>query len=140
MSHDRNGLARLNKDGSVDTSFDPGTGASTTNVNSVALAADLKVVAAGSFTRFNGVPRQRVVRVFGDTRTRIQHWDYRMDGRMELTVTNEPFRSYVVEASNDAVHWAPVETNSALAKSFTFVDTNTIAQAARFYRILEINP
>jgi uncharacterized delta-60 repeat protein len=61
----RNRIARLNADGSLDTSFDPGTGASNT-VYSIALQADGKVLIGGSFTNVNGVSRNCIARLNAD--------------------------------------------------------------------------
>lgn len=58
----RNGIARLNANGSLDTTFDPGTGANGT-VWAVALQTDGKVIVAGDFTSFNGTNRVRVARL-----------------------------------------------------------------------------
>lgn len=58
----RNRLARLNADGSLDTGFDPGTGANG-RVLSIAPQGDGKVLVGGSFTAFNGFARQGVVRL-----------------------------------------------------------------------------
>ncbi len=61
----RNGIARLNTDGSLDASFNPGTGANGV-VRSVAVQADGKVVIAGEFTQVNGVARINVARLNAD--------------------------------------------------------------------------
>jgi uncharacterized delta-60 repeat protein len=57
----RNGIARINADGSLDTSFDPGTGC--TSVWGIGLQTDGKVVIGGDFTSFNGTTRNRIARV-----------------------------------------------------------------------------
>lgn len=62
----RVGIARLNADGSLDTGFNPGTGASDSNIDSVAVQADGKIVVAGTFTSFNGAARQRIARLNAD--------------------------------------------------------------------------
>ena len=62
----RNGIARLDLDGSLDVSFNPGTGVNG-RVFDVALQADGKVVFAGDFTTVNGVVRPYVARLFGDS-------------------------------------------------------------------------
>ena len=68
-STSRNGIARLNSNASLDSTFDPGTGAFDTNLNqhatvaAVALQSDGKVIAGGYFNRFNGVARNGVVRL-----------------------------------------------------------------------------
>jgi len=56
--------ARLNADGSVDSSFNPGTGANNT-VRSVALQPDGKVL-IGALTTVNGTNRDRIARLNAD--------------------------------------------------------------------------
>jgi uncharacterized delta-60 repeat protein len=61
----RNHIARLNIDGSVDVSFNPGAGADNP-VNALVLtsvAGARKVLVGGSFSSFNGVPRNAVTRL-----------------------------------------------------------------------------
>jgi uncharacterized delta-60 repeat protein len=61
----RGGIARLHNDGSLDLSFDPGTGAND-SVYSVEIQADGKILVAGGFTLFNGFPRSAVARLHTD--------------------------------------------------------------------------
>lgn len=61
----RIGIARLNPDGSLDESFNPGTGVNGI-VRSVALQSDGKVVIAGEFTAVNEVPRNNLARLNAD--------------------------------------------------------------------------
>ena len=61
----RNHIARLNSNGSLDNSFDPGTGADGF-VRSIALQSDGKVFIGGGFFTVNGVVRPRVARLYGD--------------------------------------------------------------------------
>lgn len=58
----RNRVARLNADGSLDLSFDPGTGADGT-VHAALLQSDGKIVIGGSFTSINGTPREYLARL-----------------------------------------------------------------------------
>jgi uncharacterized repeat protein (TIGR01451 family)/uncharacterized delta-60 repeat protein len=58
----RAGIARLNADGSLDTSFDVGIGADGP-VYAVRIQADGKVVIGGDFTSVNGVARNRIARL-----------------------------------------------------------------------------
>jgi uncharacterized delta-60 repeat protein len=64
----RGGLARLNPDGMLDTSFDPGTGVTgfDATVKAIVLQPDGRLMVGGSFTAYNGVSRQGVVRVNAD--------------------------------------------------------------------------
>jgi uncharacterized delta-60 repeat protein len=65
-----NGIARLNTDGSLDTTFNPGgSGVNITGgdfIRSLALTTDGKVVIGGDFTSFNGVGRNYVARLNAD--------------------------------------------------------------------------
>lgn len=61
----RNRVARLNSDGSLDASLDPGGGADNW-VHCVALQADGKILIGGTFVTFNGTPRARITRLNAD--------------------------------------------------------------------------
>jgi uncharacterized delta-60 repeat protein len=61
----RNNIARLNSNGSLDGTFNPGTGPNA-KVSSIALQPDGKVLIGGNFTSLNGVVRPRVARLYGD--------------------------------------------------------------------------
>ena len=61
----RTRVARLNADGSLDGSFNPGTGADAT-VYGLALQLDGKVVIGGDFIYVNGTNRTRVARLHTD--------------------------------------------------------------------------
>jgi len=55
-------LARLNPDGTLDTSFNTGTGASS-SVICVSVLSDEKILVGGNFTQFNGATATRIVRL-----------------------------------------------------------------------------
>ncbi|HEY6166600.1 MAG TPA: Calx-beta domain-containing protein, partial [Verrucomicrobiae bacterium] len=59
---DRHHVARLNVDGSLDTTFNPGAGANGP-VYAVELQADGRVLIAGDFTSVNNIPRNRIARL-----------------------------------------------------------------------------
>ncbi|MHB8524153.1 MAG: Calx-beta domain-containing protein [Limisphaerales bacterium] len=61
----RSGLARLNADGSLDLSFDPGAGANDA-VRCVAVQPDNQVLFGGDFTGVNGTFRNHVARLNAD--------------------------------------------------------------------------
>ena len=58
-------MAVLGVDGTVDTSFNPGTGASS-NVYASAVQADGKILIGGNFTTYNGVIANRIARLNTD--------------------------------------------------------------------------
>jgi uncharacterized delta-60 repeat protein len=66
----RNGIARLNSDGSIDTTFDPGTGvaggSSYSIVHTSALQSDGKIIIGGDFRFYNGIARSGVARLSAD--------------------------------------------------------------------------
>ncbi|MET0753721.1 MAG: FG-GAP-like repeat-containing protein [Pyrinomonadaceae bacterium] len=64
----RNGIARLNANGSLDSSFNPSTGINGT-VYGVALQPDGKIIVVGEFTTVNGTGRTRVARLNADGST-----------------------------------------------------------------------
>ncbi len=63
----RNRVARLNADGGLDTTFNPGIGAND-RVLSLALQSDGKVLIGGFFTSYNGTPRNYIARLNSDGR------------------------------------------------------------------------
>lgn len=60
----RNGIARINVDGTLDTTFNPGIGAS--GISTMALQNDGKVLIGGTFTSYNNIGRNRIGRVLND--------------------------------------------------------------------------
>lgn len=62
----RSTIARLNQDGSLDLSFNPGLGAQYHGVRAMALQADGHCLVGGTFTRFNGVNRLGIARLLPD--------------------------------------------------------------------------
>ena len=61
----RGGIARLNADGSLDATFNPGTGFAGTP-GRLAIQGDGKILAAGGFTQYNGVTVPGIVRINTD--------------------------------------------------------------------------
>ena len=62
----RNHIARLNADGSLDTSFNnPGTGASD-SVRALTIQLDGRILVGGLFTNFNGTVQNHIVRLNAD--------------------------------------------------------------------------
>src|SRR5207245_969517 len=61
----RNSIARLNADGSLDTTFDPGIGPDDT-VNAIALQADGKILIGGDFTSLDNTNISFLARLNSD--------------------------------------------------------------------------
>lgn len=60
----RQGIARLNVDGSLDQTFDPGSGAF--SIKAIAIQPDGKMIIGGSFWSYNGTSRNSVARINSD--------------------------------------------------------------------------
>ena len=58
----RNKIARLNADGTLDTTFNPGTGANAV-INTVLTQSNGKIIIGGSFTSYNGSTTNRIARL-----------------------------------------------------------------------------
>lgn len=58
----RNNFARLNADGSVDTTFDPGTGFDSVPL-SILVLADGKILVMGTFSTYNGASVSKIIRL-----------------------------------------------------------------------------
>lgn len=59
----RNYIARINANGTLDTGFTPGTGATGGGVLAIAVQSDGKVVIGGYFTSYNGTTRSSLARL-----------------------------------------------------------------------------
>ena len=98
-------LARLNADGSVDSSFLPGTAADGA-VRSIAVQADGKIIIGGNFTNFNGLARYGIARLA-------------TNGALESTAT------FNAAATNEfvtgaAVHSVALQTDGKILVGGTF--------------------
>ncbi len=60
----RNRIARLNTDGTLDSSFNPGNGANG-SIKTIAIQSDGKILIGGDFTAYNGTGRNRIARLIG---------------------------------------------------------------------------
>lgn len=104
----RNGIARLNADGSLDHTFDPGSGVAGSHgsVWSIALQPDGQILIAGNFSEFNGVPRFGVARLNGDRGSAITLRQPRFlaDGSFAVFILGQAGWTYRVETSTDLVN------------------------------------
>lgn len=63
----RNKIARLNIDGTLDNSFNPGSGPDSSNIlNTIVLQKDGKILAGGNFAHFNNTLKSYIVRLNAD--------------------------------------------------------------------------
>jgi uncharacterized delta-60 repeat protein len=136
----RNRYARLNPNGSLDLSFDPGRGADDT-VYSIALLNDGKVMLGGAFTMVNGFNRRGVARINGDTAPlTIINTGMTVDGYPSFGFGAQPGVAYVIEGTSDFVNWTALVTNVASGTSITYTETNFTFMTQQFYRVRRLSP
>jgi uncharacterized delta-60 repeat protein len=136
----RNRFARLNVDGSLDLSFDPGRGADGT-VFSLVVLPDDDIMIAGGFNQVGGLVRPGVARIQGTDAgaaavgfggVSVQGGLLRLRTRVALN------QKSVLEVSDDLRQWRSVATNNAGNLMFTVpVDPEV---PGRFFRVKGINP
>jgi uncharacterized delta-60 repeat protein len=98
----RNGVARLNADGSLDNTFDAGTGTNS-YISSVALQSDGKVLIGGYFSFVNGDRSFQVAR---------------------LNINGTPNGSFVPGVANDSVSSLAVQSNGKVVIGGSFSTVN----------------
>ena len=131
-----NGIVRLSADGSVDTSFRPGTGTYNTltgqadTVYAITLQPDGKILIGGNFTTFNETRRVGIARLFGTDGT--------VDTSFMDTAYNEyaglPNLYYNPNADNPYLYPPTNARNVVYALSVEPVTTNVIIGGS-FYRV-----
>jgi uncharacterized delta-60 repeat protein len=140
----RSGIARLNTDGSVDSSFQNGmAGAALPIVLALALQPDGKVIVGGDFTAFNGVPRYRIARLNADGSLDNTFQNGGQPLLSEATIQSNHFgfqisgqsnQEIVVEGSTNLLNWLPLTTNILSNSTLPFTDPIPATIRTRFYR------
>jgi uncharacterized delta-60 repeat protein len=104
----RRGVARINPNGSVDTTFNPGTVSVNNLVRTVLVQPDGKVIIGGDFTTFNGISRNRIARL-------------NADGTLDTTFSSG-------SGANNSVECLALQPNGKLLIGGTFTTINSIAR------------
>jgi uncharacterized delta-60 repeat protein len=139
----RNGIVRLKANGSIDPSFDPGTGVdylSSDTFRSAVLQSDGKVLLLGHFYSINGTARTGLARLNGDMPMHIHPLGWLPSGVFKVRLDTLPGKTYVLQGSEDLVHWLALRTNSPSGYYVDFQDANAPAATRRFYRALQVQP
>ncbi len=137
----RNRFARLNSDGSLDDTFDPGRGANNT-VYSLVVLPDDNIIIGGDFTEVGGVLRRGVARILGGAVAPAGGISEisSAGGQVQLKLSLVPGRICVLESSPDLRQWTPVATNAATSSTWVFTDTSAGQRNARFFRVRQLAP
>jgi uncharacterized delta-60 repeat protein len=139
----RNHIARLNSDGSLDLTFDPGRG-SDGSILAAGVQQNGKVIIGGTFQSVNGFSSLGLARLNGDPATPPVLVTFRSivvskTGQVEVTFDAAAGQSYQLEATSDFNVWTPVGAPvSATGSSTQVIDTSSPGTSSRFYRIHQI--
>jgi uncharacterized delta-60 repeat protein len=133
----RNNIARLDANGSLDSSFDPGTGADGI-VRSIVLQPDGKVLIGDEFTTVNGVVRLQVARLCGDSLARPQLDIQRVGSNVVLSWPSNAADFRLQAATNLAGgnNWQNVSATPSTIGSRFYLTTNAASTARMLYRLI----
>ena len=95
----RSGIARLNSNGALDSSFQIGSGTNNP-VWSVAIQSDGKILAGGEFNKFNGISKISLVRLSSSAPPRGL-FDYDGDGKADISVFRAAENKWYILQSSD---------------------------------------
>ena len=104
----RRGIARLNEDGSLDTDFDVGGTGTDASVFAVTLQPDGRILVGGLFTAYNGVERNKIVRL-------------NADGTLDVSFVPPP----EVPSANGAADYFAIQPNGQILVAGAFNDVGT---------------
>ena len=124
---ERNSFSRVNADGSLDSSFDPGSGFNNPP-SQFAIQTDGKILAAGEFTNYNGTPVPGIVRI--NTNGSIDNTFSVNPSGPVLSVALQPDGKIIIGGSFATINGtnrtgvARLESNGALDTTFDVVIGN----------------
>jgi hypothetical protein len=130
----RNRVARLNPDGSLDRSFDPGAGADN-QVFAMAVHKSGKIFLGGSFSRFAGLPRDQVARLHNEPLLFDPQWNA---GGFSASVAASFDEQVILEFKDSLLesNWTAVPAPGVLADETRRIFTDPLpANSQRFYRV-----
>ena len=124
-------IARINADGALDTGCDAGGGPDAA-VSSLAIQRDGKILVAGRFSTFNGLPRVGLARLNGDHR--LAEAQRLADGRFQMNFYGDNGVSYSLESSSNLVDWISISNFTATTSPKPLIDSSAASNPKQFYR------
>jgi hypothetical protein len=110
-------------------------------VSAIAAEGAGKLIVAGSFSQAGNEAHNGVARLILDDGFSFNALgtNTARTGRFVATLSAEPGQTYIVESSADLKKWSLFSTNTATNTGLEIVDSNTSAQARRFFRARRAN-
>ena len=130
----RNRYARLNTNGSLDETFNPGIGANNT-VYAVCILPDDNILLGGEFTLVNGILRRGVAKIRGNDREARFYSIAMIGSTAQVSFSSTPGVNYILQASSNLINWVSLSTNNASADTLTIVDPAANLHKKRFYKV-----
>lgn len=145
MGASRNNIARVNADGSLDATFNPGTGANQ-NIFATAIQSDGKIIIGGDFTIYNGAVRNRIARLMNSIVLPLKLLSFtgtRNRGTNQLvwkTADETNIANYAIEHSNNGQEFKKIATvNAQNGTAQTYVYEDKINFSGRLFYRIKIN-
>jgi uncharacterized delta-60 repeat protein len=139
------GLARLNTNGTLDVTFNSGTGPNINDNNNenavVASQPDGKTLISGSFTSFNGTNINGIARLNSDTSSttlKLLSPQIYFGTYLQGTVSNTYRIEYTSQLNTPSL-WTPL-LNVTLQTNPQFILDPNPASGQRFYRTVQVSP
>ncbi len=152
----RKNIARVNADGTLDASFDPGTGAAGSSIFSPgtvqfgSLQSDGKLIINGYFTSYDGIGRNRIARITtatGSLPLRLLNFNgsYK-EGLNQLqwaTSQEKNIAFFEVQRSTDGINFGNIgkvaaNSNGGIRQEYKFNDSIQFLNTARYFYRLKI--
>ncbi|PYJ06938.1 MAG: hypothetical protein DMF06_17050 [Verrucomicrobia bacterium] len=130
----RNRYARLNNNGTLDDTFNPGIGANNT-VYAISILPDDNILIGGEFTLVNGISRRGIAKIRGNDREARFYKIELVGSTARVSFTSTPGVNYILQASSNLVSWASISTNNAPGDTLTIVDPAANLHKKRFYKV-----
>ena len=131
-----NRLVRLLPEGAIDPAFATGTGANGT-VRALWIQPDGDLLVGGDFTQFNGLDRNRLVRLQGDASAPaapLRFLQVALAGpQIELLIQATPGHTYRIEATVNFAAWTTATSGIVTASPFQVTIPHS-GQPAQFFR------
>ena len=124
------GLARLNSNGSIDTTF---TNSPCLAVSALGMQPDTSIIALGE--DLCGAPGQKLIRIQGDPQVRFTLISSRPDGSTRLVLDSSSPTAINLQASSDFRVWVTLGRIEIRGCPVTFVDSTIQTNPRRFYRV-----
>jgi uncharacterized delta-60 repeat protein len=133
----RGRIVRINSDGTLDPSFNPGSGADSAITDLAPLPGN-KWAVGGTFRNFSGFPRYNfaVLDSTGQLLTRIRFETFGAANNLQFGMVVEPETPFRLLASSDLVNWQVIYSNF-FHLSFTNLVLPGALQDKQFFRALQ---